>query len=154
MSKKIHLIRDVIIVGISIGAAILLTRASLVESLLGSTYGLKLWVSFLAGILFTSGFTIAPATVILAKLAENNSIFGVAVLGGMGAVIFVNRKISWLTITLGAAVLVSPLPDELGLVMMGVSKIKTKMLIPMIFLLKFLGIFLVGLIAQGLITFW
>jgi len=49
---------------------------------------------------------------------------------------------------IGALVVVSPLPDEIGLAMMGLSKMKTAVFIPLSFALNFVGILLVGLIAQ------
>lgn len=50
----------------------------------------------------------------------------------------------------GALVVASPLPDELGLAMMGLSKMKTSLFIPLSFLLNFLGILAIGLIAKSL----
>ena len=54
----------------------------------------------------------------------------------------------WLTFFLGALVISSPLPDELGLAMMGFSKTKTSILIPVSFVFNSLGILAVGLIAK------
>lgn len=57
----------------------------------------------------------------------------------------------WLTFFLGALVIASPLPDELGLAMMGFSKIKTSLFIPVSFVFNFLGILVIGLIAKNLL---
>ena len=49
---------------------------------------------------------------------------------------------------MGALVIASPLPDEIGLAMMSLSKMKTAVFAPLSFALNFVGILIVGLIAQ------
>lgn len=61
------------------------------------------------------------------------------------------RLFRWLTPVLGALIIASPLPDELGLAMMGLSRIKLRVLIPVSLTLNFLGILLIGLIANALV---
>lgn len=61
------------------------------------------------------------------------------------------RLFRWLTPVLGALIIASPLPDELGLAMMGVARIKLRVLIPISLTLNFLGIVLIGLIANALV---
>lgn len=51
---------------------------------------------------------------------------------------------------LGALIIASPLPDELGLALLGLSKVKTTTMIPLSLALNTLGIFVIGLIAQSL----
>ena len=65
--------------------------------------------------------------------------------------IFRLKLFRWLIPLLGAIVVASPLPDELGLMMMGLSKMKTALLIPLSFLLNSLGILIIGLIAKAII---
>lgn len=57
----------------------------------------------------------------------------------------------WLTFFLGALVIASPLPDELGLTMLGLSKTKTSLFIPVSFIFNFLGILSIGFIAKNLL---
>lgn len=64
--------------------------------------------------------------------------------------IFHLRLFRRLTILLGALVIASPLPDEIGLAMMGLSKLKTYIFIPLSFILNSAGILVIGLIAQHL----
>jgi len=64
--------------------------------------------------------------------------------------IFRSRIYKWFVPFLGALIIASPLPDELGLAMMGLSKIKTSLFIPFSFLLNFFGIMVIGLIAKAL----
>src|SRR3989344_2859172 len=57
----------------------------------------------------------------------------------------------WLTFFLGALVIASPFPDELGLAMMGFSKTKTSLFILVSFVFNSLGILVIGLVAQNLL---
>lgn len=65
--------------------------------------------------------------------------------------IFKTRLFRWFTPLLGALIIASPLPDEIGIAMMGLSKMKTSLFIPISFALNFLGILIIGLIVRGLI---
>ncbi|OHA15193.1 MAG: hypothetical protein A3H57_00340 [Candidatus Taylorbacteria bacterium RIFCSPLOWO2_02_FULL_43_11] len=63
--------------------------------------------------------------------------------------LFNNRIFRFVTPLLGALIVASPFPDELGLAMMGLSKMKMSLFIPLAFFLDFVGILLLGLIARG-----
>lgn len=65
--------------------------------------------------------------------------------------IFKLKLFRWLVLLIGALIIASPLPDEIGLTMMGLSKMKTVVFIPISFLLNFLGILIIGLIAKSLV---
>ncbi len=60
------------------------------------------------------------------------------------------KSFRWLTFFLGALIIASPLPDELGLTMMGFSKTKTSLFIPVSFVFNSLGILVIGFIAKAL----
>lgn len=47
----------------------------------------------------------------------------------------------WLSPVLGAIIIASPLPDELGLTLLGISKTRISILIPISFVMNFVGIF-------------
>lgn len=64
--------------------------------------------------------------------------------------IFRLKLFRWLIPFAGALIVASPLPDELGLTMMGLSKMKTSLFIPLSFLLNFLGILAIGFITKAL----
>jgi len=181
-NPKNNLMRDLGIIIFSIVIAVILVKTGALKNLLTSTQELKLVGSFVAGIFFVSVFTVAPATVVLAEIAQSNSIFLVAFFGGIGALvgdlvifrfikdrladdflylikkskfgrwvsIFHLRLFRWLVPFVGALIVASPLPDELGLTMMGLSKMRTSLFIPLSFLLNSLGILVIGLIAQSL----
>lgn len=67
--------------------------------------------------------------------------------------IFQLKFFKWLIPFIGALIVASPLPDEIGLAMMGLSKMKTSLFIPISFLLNFAGILIIGLIAKGIVQF-
>ncbi len=60
------------------------------------------------------------------------------------------RMVRWLTFFAGGLILASPLPDELGIGLLGFSKMGTFWFIPLSLVSNFVGIFLVGLIAKTL----
>lgn len=57
--------------------------------------------------------------------------------------VFSTKYFSWLFPVFGAIVIASPLPDELGVSLMGISKMKTYKFILLSFILNAVGIFLV-----------
>lgn len=60
------------------------------------------------------------------------------------------RPFSWIVPTLGAVVLASPLPDELGLLMLGASKLSQSYFVPFVYTVNVVGIFLLVTVAQAL----
>ena len=65
--------------------------------------------------------------------------------------VFKNPVIRWFAVIIGALIIASPLPDELGIAMMGISKIKYQTFLPISFVFNFLGILAIG-IASRLIS--
>lgn len=55
----------------------------------------------------------------------------------------------WIIFMIGGLIIASPLPDELGISMLGFSKMKTSTFIPIAFFFNFLGIILIGLVATS-----
>jgi len=49
--------------------------------------------------------------------------------------------LKWLSPIIGALIIASPLPDEIGISMLGMSKVKTSVLIPVAFVMNMLGIY-------------
>ncbi len=173
--------KDLALVFVSVIVAVLLVKTHALEHFLTATEDARVFGSFIAGIFFTSVFTIPIASVALGEIAQANSLLMVAFVGAFGALLgdlllfsfaknnlskdidlickigrgkrctFLLRKGAWRYITpiLGALIIASPLPDELGLAMMGISKVNVKALIPISYAMNFLGIVIVGLIARG-----
>ncbi|MBI2024842.1 MAG: hypothetical protein HYT03_02025 [Candidatus Harrisonbacteria bacterium] len=53
------------------------------------------------------------------------------------------QAVRWILPIIGAIIVASPLPDEIGLAMIGVSKIKTIIFVPVMYLLHFFGILVI-----------
>lgn len=134
---------------------------------------------FLAGTLFVSTFTLAPAAVVLFNFAKVIDPAVIAVIGGLGAALgdyiayrFIRERLfdelspllktlhlyrrvnvlhtryfAWLAPVVGAAIIASPLPDELGLSLLGLKKISLPRFLLLAFLLNALGIYVVALAA-------
>ena len=56
----------------------------------------------------------------------------------------------WLAPLTGALIIASPLPDELGLAILGLSRMRLVMLLPLTFCMNFLGILAIGLTVTSL----
>lgn len=181
-NQQKNLLKDVFFIILSVFIAIALIETGAIENLISLTQGVKFIGNFVAGMLFVSIFTIAPATAVLVEIARADSIISLVLIGGMGAAlgdliifklvknrlaqdfsylfrlskfgkfkIFFKFKIfRRLTPLIGALIIASPLPDEVGLTMLGLSKMKTRVFIPLSFMLNALGILVIGLIAKSL----
>ncbi|PJE74575.1 MAG: hypothetical protein COV01_00910 [Candidatus Taylorbacteria bacterium CG10_big_fil_rev_8_21_14_0_10_41_48] len=64
--------------------------------------------------------------------------------------VFEFRFFRWFMAMLGAIVISSPLPDEIGLAMMGMTKMRTIVFVPISFICNSLGILMFVYAAQGL----
>lgn len=127
---------------------------------------------FIAGVFFTSAFTIAPAAIVLAHLGQSLPIPTVVIVAALGAMIgdyvlfvFIRDKFSrdvlrvlhhfhikfflrsfhvgflkWLSPIIGAAIIASPLPDEFGIMLMGVSKMRTRYFLLLTFVMNMIGV--------------
>lgn len=61
-----------------------------------------------------------------------------------------HSRFRWLAALTGGVVIASPLPDELGVAIMGFGRTPTRWFIPISLGLNFVGILIVGLTARGL----
>lgn len=174
---------DFLLIAVSVVIAWWLVRNGVIALIFDQTKNFLIVGSFVAGLFFTSVFTIAPAIVMFGELAqENGHLLTMAIIGGLGAAIgdlvlfrFVRDRfmedlsaavgkvrlrhtlhvlrfspVRWLFAFAGAAIIASPLPDELGLMLMGVAKMPTVLFIPLVFAMNAVGIFLIGAVARGL----
>ena len=133
--------------------------------------------TFASGALYTYGFTSPPATALLLLLAEQQNPILAALLGGLGSLfsdIFIFKTIkysfkeeiklfakerkkslkfipNYLLTILGALIIASPLPDELGISLFAFNKkISTKNLLLMSYSLNTIGIFIILLIGKSI----
>ncbi len=179
--KKKALVRDLIIIALSVGLGVILMRTQGVEAFLASLGPVRWLTNLAAGAFFSSIFTTFPAIVALGELARTGPLLATALLGGLGALLadllmfrFFRDEVSkvladlfyarenrlarlahepslrWLMPFLGALIIASPLPDELGIFVLGLSRMPTMLFIPLSFTMNFLGILAVGAIARTL----
>ncbi len=168
--------RDGAIIILSLFVAVLLVKSGAILQFVTWTKDAYIIGSFVAGIFFTSAFTLPISTVALVEIAEvSGQPFTVTFIGALGAVlgdlllfffirdslgaslkimlgasrvkrwssIFHLKLFRYLTPLLGALIIASPLPDELGLAMMGFSRMHIGLLIPISYSMNFLGILVV-----------
>ena len=62
--------------------------------------------------------------------------------------LFQHGFLKWLLVLLGGLILASPFPDELGLAILGLAKIKTRLLLPLSYIMNFLGILAIISLAR------
>jgi hypothetical protein len=60
------------------------------------------------------------------------------------------RSFRWLTFLVGGLIIASPLPDELGVALLGFSKLKVSGFMAISFVFNFIGILLIGIAARSL----
>lgn len=58
------------------------------------------------------------------------------------------KYFTWLAPVVGAILIASPIPDEVGLTLLGVTKIKTEIFVCIAFLINVTGLFLLALLAS------
>lgn len=168
------LIYDLIIISVGIIAALFLAKVGFIDKAIDFLQDFHIVASFLAGMFFTSAFTLAPASVALARIAEYAPVHTIALWGGLGALcgdlilfFFIKDRfyddlmkalkpkirhhifrsfhlgfLKWLSPLVGAVIIASPLPDELGVALLGVSKVKLAVLAPISFVMNVLGIYI------------
>lgn len=177
----VHLLEDGLIFAASIAFAVWLSKSGIVMNLLATTDKTRLVTIFLAGIFYSSLFTAAPATVVLAQLAKTSSIWTVGLLGALGAMTgdllifrfiknsvgedikYLSNLVGWDRFTsffhlkvfrfvspiAGALMIASPfLPDEIGVALLGLFRVRTIIFTPLAFGLHFIGITLVSLLKN------
>jgi hypothetical protein len=170
---KSHRSKNLLLVAVSIVISFVVLRTPFFNDILLQLGNYGYIGSFIAGILFVSTFTIAPASVILGELSLTLSPYLLAILGGFGAMIsnllmikaeddlledlkpfyyrLGGKRIShflhsnhfkWTLPVIGAIIIASPFPDEIGISLMELSGLKKGKFAVISFLLNAIGIFL------------
>ncbi len=168
------------IILLSIIVAIAIGRSNLVEQILQFGPQAHILAALVVGVMYSSFFTVAPATVAFVQLAQAGvSPLTLALIGGIGAMIadisiyqfikfsmmdditsYLQRhsqgmfaKVSkmkamrYSLILIGAIVMATPFPDEIGLALMGIAKEKWTHIAVLGFTLNAIGIYIIALIA-------
>lgn len=165
----------------SVLVAILMVKTHVFSILLENVQGYDALLSFLIGLLFSSGIVTAPAIVAIGEGTRYIPIWELAAVGAAGSVcgdlllfrfvrsqlighllrISLHPRIArlgktlaagpfwWIAPVLGAVVIASPLPDELGLLMMGLSTIRMSQFIPLAYAANVVGIYIVAIAAKN-----
>lgn len=166
---------------LSIVVAIAIGRSNLIEQIL--EYGPLSYILavLVIGVMYSSFFTVAPATVAFIELAQAGvPPWLLALFGGIGAMVgdlsifqfikfsmmddlmaYLQRhsqglfeKISHMKVmrygmlTAGAIIMATPIPDEVGLALMGIAKEKWTHIAALGFILNGIGIYLIALVAS------
>ncbi|MCX6768764.1 MAG: hypothetical protein NTY83_02915 [Candidatus Micrarchaeota archaeon] len=108
---------------------IFLYATGILESFILSLHQFEYAGAFVAGLLYSYGMTTPFAIAVLAIMAQNTNPFILALLGALG-----------LFSIIGGFVLMSPLPDELGVILLGISRIETWKFAILSFIFKYLGV--------------
>jgi len=173
------IIKDTLLVIGSVFIAIGLVRYGVLDAILFATGNIKILSSFIAGLFFTSMFTTAPSIAAFSEISLTFSPWLVAFFGACGATIgdsiilfFIRRGAGkakavrtrarrhpiyklkvfrWMMAIVGAIIIATPIPDEIGLTLMGLSRTNIKILLPVAFLMNFLGILAIGLAANAIV---
>lgn len=159
----------------SITTFVLLLDTALIQAPMSYIEHLELLGIFIAGVMFVSFFTAAPAVVLLLNFTDLYNPFIIALIAGAGAAIgdliiftiledkigyelkplakkfrltkFINslhkKNARVRTMIVGSFIIASPLPDEAGIALLGLSHISTARLLLVTFLLNTGGIFLI-----------
>jgi uncharacterized membrane protein YdjX (TVP38/TMEM64 family) len=132
--------------------------------------------TFFAGMLYTYGFTSPPATAIILLLAEEQNVILASLIGGFGALLndiiifktinysfkeeinfllkgkkYLNFLPKYVFTILGALIIASPLPDELGISLMVFDKnLLMKNFLLISYILNTIGIFIILLIGKSI----
>jgi hypothetical protein len=178
------LVQDLLAITFSVLLAVYVGKAGILENFLAKANELEVIGAFIAGMFFTSMFTIAPAIVALGEISQNNSLVMTAVMGAAGAVLgdlvifhfirdrfsehvmelanqngigkrikklFKNKILRRSSLVIGGLIIASPLPDELGIGILGASKMSPVLFALLSFGFNFIGIIVIGLTARALI---
>lgn len=174
--------QDLAIIALSVVVALFIVETDALTSVLTSSQSIEWIGSFIAGMFFTSVLTTAPAIVTLGEIARVETVWHVALLGALGAVIgdliifrFVRDRLSesvedilkeagwnrrvkqilkvpafrWLAFVVGGLIIASPLPDELGISLLGFSRMSLSVFIGLSFAFNFIGVYLIGIVARA-----
>jgi|SRR3989344_201305 len=176
-----RLVHNLFIAFINVLFVYALVSGGALDVLLAKFQTVRFATMFAGGFFFTSLFTTGPAILLLGKLALEQSLWQVVLVGAMGAVcgdlilfrivkdafaedlsyvlsirkhkrlyhLLHTRLVRHLWPLIGGFIIASPLPDELGIALLGIGRLKTRYFIPISFCFNALGILLIGLAARA-----
>ena len=169
-----ELAKDILFILIGASVALALSKIGAIDAII-ALLGHSEVAAFVAGIFFTSVFTLAPASVALSHISMHAPSYIVVLWGSLGAVFgdlllfyfirdrfaddlmdsfgstFIRHILSsfhvgffkWISPALGAVIIASPLPDEVGITLMGFARASALALVPVSFIGNILGIYII-----------
>ena len=170
------LFQDTGIIALSVLIAILLVKTGVVHQLAG--LGSFVAGMFFTSLFTAAPATVTLGTIAQTQSVFGTALFGAlgAVLGDVIIFIFVRDRFSdhlgmllrhngawkrfmmlfhlktfrWITFLVGGLIIASPLPDELGIGLLGFSKLKLSRFVWLSFIFNFIGIYIIGSVARSL----
>ena len=179
--RRQKVLRDGLIIVISILIAVLLYQDNYLENFLKNIYGPYFVLgSFLAGFFFASTFTVAISTSVFLIFAETHNPLAIAAFGGLGAFVgdsliikflkddliadfeyleryfpqrtakrILHSKLTlWLAPVVAALMIASPIPDEIGLILLAGIKMNYRRFFLLSFFLNTVGILVISLFGK------
>ncbi len=155
-----------------IAIAVILARAPAAHEFLRSLGSFGYLTALIGGLLYATSLTSATGTVVLANVGEGSNPLLAAAIGGLGSLFYDliifrvvagqleqrpalhrlvdffrrHRRLRWTAAVGGAAIIASPLPDELGIALLDGAGVRPRWFAPLSFGLNTLGILaIVGL---------
>ncbi len=170
---KKHLIQDFVIIGTSIFVAMFLARTGFLinNSFVAGLFFTSIFTTAPAivnlgrlaqenSIFFTAlfgAFGALTGDIIIFKFIRDRfsedlmGVFRHDTRGKRLKALFHLKIFRWLSVLLAGLIIASPLPDELGIGLLGFSKFNISLLVPLSFAFNFLGIYIIGTLARALI---
>lgn len=167
--------RDLGIVALSMLLAVVLVETGAVHIMVRWLSDWWFLACFVNGMLYSSVFTTVPSLAVFYELGQEIPPLHVALVGSVGALFadlllfrFVRDELSrdfvyvakrWLPkerpsfamraacVLLGTFVIASPLPDEIGVLLIGIVRLPTPYFVPLALAANFLGIYVVASLA-------
>lgn len=159
----------------SVILAICLAYSGYFKLFINSFGHLKIIGVFITGIFFGYAFTVAPASIVLMQFTNYYNPLIISSIGALGTMIgdllifnviknhlpkelenlakkskirkFKKTKLGWLIPVIAGFIIASPLPDEIGISLLGIAKYETKKFMVLSFALNFIGILILTTIA-------
>lgn len=169
--------RKLFLYGVVIVFALWLLDTEIIKDLVIKITPLKYVAEFVAGALYTTVLTVPLSIALLASLSEVSNIYLIVAIGSIGAVFGDFLLMNIVTrirrtilirkekrprhahkipkpflIIAGIACLALPVPDEVAMTLLGISEIRTKTFIFVVYPAKAIGIFFVTLFAANVLV--
>lgn len=174
-NEKISLFLKICAYVVGIAAMILFLRSDFATGILAWATNIPIIAEFVAGMMYTSFFTIPLSGALFATLAGTTSLYTIALVGGLGAALadyamltffrkvgkrkskkdrFLSRMVKKIpkpvAIVIGLVCLMLPVPDEIAMVFLGIGKARPWLFVLVVYPAKAVAIGLIVLSLQAI----